>query len=290
LKNLLIISFIFFSVGLYSQHKVGVRAGLNYSQFSGPLEANETFSMSSGFHFGVNYTYELPTNIGFRAELLYIQRGSKQKYDDENSFYIINPIEPSTMESFVEPGHKVLDMNITSSYLSIPLTVQYRLNRKFEIYGGASLDFMIGPNGRGKVDFESSVRRDDIRFVQSLDHSYGSDEAGEYNRFLPNNIKILVEGDVVTLPKVIGAYYDSTTAQRELGDRLNSFNSHLIGGFNYFINTGFYLGLRYEYGLLDITNNAVDVSLVSLDENDDYIYRDDKDTDFTFSVSFGFRF
>jgi len=290
LKNLLIISFIFLSVGLYSQHKVGVRAGLNYSQFSGQLELNESYSFSNGFHFGVNYTYELPNNIGFRAELLYIQRGSKQKYDDENSFYIINPIDPSTMESFVELGHKIMDMNIISSYLSIPLTVQYRLNRKFEIFGGASLDFMIGPNGRGKVDFESTARRDEIRFVQSLDHHYGSDEAGEYNRFLNTNIKILVEGDVVTLPKVIGAYYDTTQAQRDLGDRINSFNSHLIGGFNYFINSGFYLGVRYEYGLLDITNNAVDISLVSLDENDDYIYRDDTDTDYTISLSFGFKF
>ena len=36
---------------------IGVRAGLNYSTFKGPLEEsiNEDYGVSSGFHFGLNY-------------------------------------------------------------------------------------------------------------------------------------------------------------------------------------------------------------------------------------------
>ena len=292
MKNLLILSILFLSVSLTAQHKVGVRAGLNYSKFNGPLELNESYGISSGFHFGINYTYELPSNIGFRGELLYVQRGSKQEFFEEDSWYIINPIIPSSMESFVEPGVKEIDMNISLAYLSIPLTVQYQLNRRFEVFGGISLDFIIGPTGKGKVDFESRDRPEDIRFIQSHDHQYNSDLAGEYNNFLnnDNNIVIRVDGDLVTVPKVVGAYYDFTQEQRDMGNRINSFNSHIIGGVNYFLNKGFYIGARYEYGLLDITNDAVDVSLRELDENEDFIYRADSDKDFSIAVSFGFKF
>ena len=292
MKNLLILSFVFLTVSLSAQHKVGVRAGLNYSKFNGALEEHESYSIGSGFHFGINYTYELPSNVGFRGEILYVQRGTKQSFDDPESFYIINPIIPSTMESFVEPGSKKIDMNLSLAYISIPLSVQYQINRRFELFAGMSMDFLIGPSGKGKVDFDSSTRPDDIRFIQSLDHQYNADLAGEYNTFLSqdNNIVIRVDGDLVTIPKVVGAYYNFTTEQREMGNRINSFNAHIIGGVNYYLNKGFYIGARYEYGLLDITNNAVDVSLGELDENDDFIFRDDSDKDFSIALSFGFKF
>jgi len=232
----------------------------------------------------------LPNKIGFRGEVLYIQRGTKQNYLGD-SYYIINPIDPSTAESFVEYGSVDYQLNISTAYLSIPLTVQYRANRRWELFAGASLDFLIGPSGKGRVDFDSTVRPEDIRFIQSLDHNYGSDLAGEFNSSSrQSNIIIRVDGELVTIPKVIGGYYNFSAEQRARGDRLNGFNSHLIGGVNYFINTGFYIGIRYEYGLLDMTNDAVDVSLGELDADDNYIYRDDVDKPYTISVSFGFRF
>lgn len=292
MKNLILLGFLFICFPLVSQHKVGVRAGVNYSTFSGPLEMGESYGMSNGIHFGINYTYEMPNNFGFRAELLYIQRGSKQKYQDADSmsYFIIDPIAPGSLETFVETGSKKLDLNITTGYFSIPLTVHYRVRRRFELFAGASLDFLVGPSARGKVDFTSKERPGQIRFIQSLDHRYGSDDEGDFNTFNNENIIILVDGEQVTIPKIIGAYYDFTEEQRDQGDRLNAFNIHLIGGLNYFINSGFYIGARYEYGLFDMTNNAVDYSLAELDEDDNYIFRDDKDIPISISVSFGFKF
>ena len=274
---------------MLAQHKVGVRAGLNYSKFQGPLEVNESFTVSNGFHFGINYTYVLPSKVGFRAELLYIQRGTQQNYKGE-TYYIINPISPAGLASFVEYGDLDYNLNISTSYLSIPLTVQYKFHKKFEIFAGASLDFLVGPSGRGKADFTSSSRPDDIRFIESQDHRYGSDIQGEYNTFSRNNITIRVDDELVTIPKIVGGYYNFSAEQRAMGDRLTKFNSHIIGGLNYFINPSFYVGVRYEYGLLDMTNDAVDVSLGELDENDDFIFREDFDRPYSISVSFGFRF
>lgn len=290
MRSIWLIALFLISFQLTAQHKVGVRAGLNYSSYNGPLEMNESYGVSSGFHFGVNYTYILPSKIGLRAELLYIQRGTKQSYQTDEGYYIINPIIPSNLESFVEIGKVDMDLDISSAFLSIPLTVNYRLTKGIEIFGGASIDFMVGPTAKGKVDFESNERSEDIRFIQSLDHNYGSDFAGEYNDFSQSNVIIRVDGELVTIPKVIGAYYNHTAAERERGDRLNAFNTHLIGGVNYFLNSGFYIGARYEYGLLDTTNDNADISLVSLDEEDNYIYREDFDQPFTISISFGFRF
>lgn len=274
---------------LNAQHKVGVRAGLNYSSFNGPLEQNESFGTSSGFHFGINYTYQLPNNLGFRAELLYVQRGAKQVFRDSMAQYLINPIIPSNAETFLETGNLEYELDITPGYLSIPLTAHYRLKR-FELFAGASLDFLVGSSGKGRADFRSTERGDGIRFVQSLDHAYNSDEAGEYNTFLRENVIILVDGEQVTIPKVVGAYYNYTSEQRDAGNRINSFNAHLIGGVNYFLNRAFYMGLRYEYGLMDVTNNSVDPSLVDYDANNNYTFREDFDRPYSISVSFGFRF
>ena len=278
-----------FGTAVFAQHRVGVRAGLNYSKFNGPLELNEKYSITNGFHFGINYTYEMTSSLGFRAEILYSQRGTEQNYEGE-TYKIINPINPGAFESFVEIGDTKLDLKVSNAYLSIPFTVQYRINRKFEIFGGASLDFIVGPSARGKVDFVSSTRGDQVRYIQSYDHRYNSDVAGEYNTFIQNNPIIIVDGENVTVPKVVGAYYNFTVEQTEKGGRINGFDSHLIGGVNYFINRGFYFGARVEYGLLDVTNNDVDYSLNELDEDDNYIFRDDVDKSFNLSFSFGFRF
>lgn len=289
LKNLILLFLMCFSVSLFSQHKVGVRTGLNYSKYSGPLEPGESYGISNGFHFGISYMYKLPDfPIGFKGELLYTQRGSKQNFLDSLSYLIIDPIAPANLETFIETGKKDLEMDITAGYLSIPLTVHYKPIKKFEFLAGASLDFLVGPSARGNVEFVSKDRPDEIRFIQSLDHGYGSDGAGEYNTFNNENIIILVDGEQVTVPKIIGAYYDFTTEQRQRGNRLNGFNAHLIGGLNYFVNGQFYIGARYEYGLLDVTNNAVDYSLSELDNNSEFIFRDDSDKPYTISISIGF--
>lgn len=286
MKNILIILFLALTLPAFAQHKVGVRAGLNYSKLNGPLETGEEYKIGSGFHFGINYTYQFNSVFGLRGELLYIQRGTKQDFRGENVYNIIRPLNA---DRFVEYGTVDIKSEISNAYLSIPITAQFQLTRKIELFGGVSMDFLIGPSGRGLLDFTSDERPLDIFYKQSFDAKYGSDLAGQYNTFIQDVITILVDGDRVQLPKVVGAYYNFTEEQKT-GKRFNGVDASLIVGGNYFINPGFYLGLRLEYGLMDITNNDMDYSLRELNNDETYIFRDDKDTSINIAVSFGFRF
>lgn len=285
LKNLLLLLLIAFSIPLMSQHKVGVRAGLNYGKFSGPLEEGEDYSVSNGFHFGINYTYLLNDILSFRAEMLYIQRGTKQTFVDSsgNAFYIINAIDRS--ENIVAFGNVDYQLEVSNSYLSIPLTAHLRINKKFEAYAGMSAEFLIGPGARGFVDFSN----DEFFFGQSLDHSYGSDMAGSFNTRIQDRLAIKVDGESLTMPKFVGAYYNLTSEQ-VTGQRFNRVDAKLILGLNYFINPGFYVGARAEYGLRDITNDGMDYSLRELDRNRNLVLRDDTDRSLSLNFSFGFRF
>src|SRR5690606_31665610 len=81
--SLFVLSLCFLTLGSpeTSGQSMGVRAGLNYSQFLGPKEAGEKFSIASGFHFGFNYGYNFTNKFTLRAELVYSQIGSKIDYD-----------------------------------------------------------------------------------------------------------------------------------------------------------------------------------------------------------------
>jgi len=106
MKKLSILLIVLFSSlsSMSAQHKFGIRAGLNYSKFSGELETNEAYDFNTGFHFGFNYTYQLNTTIGFRTELLYTQRGSKQSIQDDAIYNVIRAIDGTTLvESLVVP-------------------------------------------------------------------------------------------------------------------------------------------------------------------------------------------
>jgi opacity protein-like surface antigen len=293
MKNLLIAFILCLGISAAAQHRVGVRAGLNYSKFSGPLEVGESYDITGGFHFGINYTYEFNDVFGLRAEILYTQRGTEQTYLDSSSYYIINPISPSQSPTVISNGTVDYNIKISNATLSIPVTANYRISRKFEVFGGASLDFVIGPTGRGKVQFEHPTDSNLI-FTESFDHKYNSDVPGQYNTFLPlqDNVQVELNGERVFLPRIIGAYYNYPflPADEDMPSRINSFDANLIAGVNYYINSGFYLGARLEYGLLDTTNDVIDKSLKSLDEDNNYIFREDSDKSIGVAISFGFKF
>jgi hypothetical protein len=100
-------------------------------------------------------------------------------------------------------------------------------------------------------------------------------------------LKIIVDGKVVVLPKSIGAYYQNDAL---FGKRFNWFNLTAIGGVNYFLNRGFFIGGRIERGLLDVTNNKMDASLEKLNDDFSFNNRTDKDLQLTYQLSCGFRF
>lgn len=266
----------------------GVRAGLNYSKFLGPTETgvNESFGFSNGFHFGMSYAYEFTDLFSLRAELVYIQNGSTYDYTGD-SYYIIRQSDKTTFEN---GNLEKYNLNISNAYISIPIVANYRINSKWEVFGGGYINMLIGPTGRGQMTFESHDRPEDIRFSQSLDFRYGSDQPREITGTSTgsiNDIGILVDDVIVTLPRFAGS---NTQLGADIGNKFNFLDFGLSAGAHYFLNKGFYIGLTLDYGFPDLTNNEVDVSLKELNPDNSFKFSQDKDTHFGIQTSFGFRF
>lgn len=281
------IHLLFFSLCVFSQtigQSFGIRAGLNYSKFSGNLEegVNESYGLANGFHFGVNYAYKFADDFSIKSELLYTQIGSLYNYDGD-SFYKI----PINNGFAYEKGRSTIEMKISNAYLSVPISIQWQVNKKIELGIGAYASFLIGPRGNGTIYFEKDT--DSLFFKQSLIHNYNSDAAGAAATDA-RGPAIWVNGLVVNLARDVGAYYNLQESEKN-GNLYKSFDFGLTGAFNYFINKGFYLGLRYEIGLIDITNNNVDFLRKTYDETNTKLKLSNHfDRNVGFQFSFGFRF
>lgn len=156
-----------------AQHKIGVRAGLNYSTFSGgELELGERYDFSTGFHFGVNYTYNIAPNFGIRGEVLYVQRGAEYNFEDTDQgvYNWVIPY-PSSVARFLDIGKTKTNINISTGYLSFPVTAQLQLSKKWEVFGGISVDLLLNPTGSGTFDYTSLTNPDGIFYTQTLDHN-----------------------------------------------------------------------------------------------------------------------
>lgn len=289
MKKLLILIIVLCVTGmtLDAQHKFGIRAGLNFTTFSGELELNEVYDNTTGFHFGVNYTYQMNTTIGLRAELLYTQRGTQQGIIDEA---IPNIIKTTFCDRFVEVGNTDYKLDATLNYFSIPLTAHVRVTEKIELFGGISLDMLFSQTAGGTVRFQSRDRPEDIYYELRFDHNYRTDLAGQpvSGNEITSQIINGVPTNVFTI--IGGNYYFTADEVEQRGNRFNFFDTNAIVGFNYFINSGFYLGLRLELGLLDLTNDSRDVSLREINSDTSFVFRSDTDRSQNLSLSFGFRF
>jgi len=269
----------------------GVRAGLNYSKFLGPTvsadNATEKYGFSNGFHFGLSYAYDFTDIFSLRSELVYVQNGSTLNYDGD-SYYVIRDRERS--KTTVEKGDVDYDLNISNAYISIPIMANYRISNKWEVFGGPYINMLIGPTGRGKLRFQSYDNPEGIVFRQSLDFSYNSDDDNQVLGSSPqasDRIAIFVDGEVVELERFAGAY---SRQGIKTGNKFNFLDVGLTAGAHYFLNKGFFVGFQFDFGLIDLTNNDVDISLKDVNPDNSFQFSDDKDTHFGIHASFGFRF
>ena len=278
------IALVLFISGNLIAQSFGIRAGLNYTKFGGPLETNvnEQFSLANGFHFGINYAYPIADQFSVRGEVVYTQIGTGYSYDGP-SFYKI----PLGNAFVYEKGNSTIEMKVSNAYVSIPLALSWQASKKWEISAGAYISFLVGPRGNGTLYFEKNT--DSLFFKQSLIHNYNNDVAGgtATGTIGPS---VWVDGKIVTLARDAGAYYNYLSTEKT-GKLYNFMDVGLTGNVNYFINKGFYVGLKYSYGLLDVTNNEMDVLRKEYDETTNRaIPANHFDRNLGFEVSFGFRF
>jgi hypothetical protein len=285
----LIIFCLGFSTMLIGQEfNLGIRAGLNYSRFNGPTistNGDESFSFSNGFHFGITFDYNFTDLIALKTELLYIQNGSEINYEGD-SYYKIRLDDD--IPTLIEPGSAEMFLDISNAYMSIPLMISAKVSRKIEVFGGVYANLLVQPTARGTYTFRSDSRPDDIRFTQSLDFNYRTNQWGQGSS--PSRpIAILVDGERVVLPKIAGAYYQFDADERG-NSFINGLDAGLSFGANYFLNRGFYISGRAQYGLVDVTDQTSDRDIQSVSEDGSLQFRDDSDKHFGIQFSFGFKF
>jgi hypothetical protein len=279
---------------------IGVRAGLNGNTFLGPVEEGESYSFSTGFHFGLSYQYNFVDNFGIRGELEYSQTGGRKTYSGP-SYYIIRNGDNAIFEPgfLFGPGDTnnqgiPLDddsppgflLEVSNAYLNIPITAHLKLGDKIEVLGGIYAGFNINPTANGSLRFDSENNPDDIFFEQALNYRYYQDEALQATG--TGATVVFVNDEGISIPRVAGAYFQQATVENSTY-RVIDFG--VVGGLNYYLNKGFYVGGRVNYGLLDVTRSNMDFSFREFDPiGKTQVTREDKDTNLVIEVSLGFKF
>ncbi len=290
------------SVALSGQgYNIGIRAGIGQTKFVGPTEenANESFSLSGGFHFGINFQWNFTDLIGIRSEILYNQSGSGYTFESEDGYYLYRELitgaialDPSERAEWpLLRDQKDVNLEHSNAYIQLPQTLHLRATDKFEIFAGGYIGFLLNPLATGTMSFGGDKDLFENPYVfngQGLDFDYNSDRPGQFNGF-DQSILLIVNGEDVDIPGTIGAYYFFED-ESEYEYKYKSIDYGLIGGFTYYLNRGLYTSLRVEYGLNDITRTAGDISLQDLNSDKTFVYRDDFDRNVGFYLSLGFKF
>lgn len=277
------------STSMFSQYgfHFGFRAGLNFSNVSGPSElANngaelEKFKNGTGFHVGLTTRIGITETFGVSADLLYTQKGGKQQFDGLGYFLYQTGDVPK-----VATGPKTQSITLTNGYLELPLSLYYRPLKWLELHAGAQASLLVNSRAQGELKFKGD-NPVTAQMEVNLDYNYHKNGAYQTGTYAGKaSTEINVDGRIVQVPNILEAYYFYNEKPADLYER---FDWGLNAGANIYISRSLFIGARYFWGLTDITNNKVDVSLGSINVNQ-LITRDDKDKNRTLQVTVGFVF
>jgi len=259
----------------------GFKAGLNFNTFDGPVEDNgagtEVLNRTTGFHIGATFAYGFTDLFGLKADLMYSQKGAEQKYEGRSFFYFYGD-----QGEIAIGGQRSSELDYVNSYIDIPVMAYYRVG-PIELAAGASVGIMINSVGSGGATYTETI--------------YGQNEEITFNyegRFYTDGAQLAsvlrtrdtpVGNTSVFLPEVIGAYYNHATDE----NLFRRFDFGLVADLNFYLNSGLYVGARYNIGLTDVTRVENDLAF-QLGSSGERQFRDDKDTNQSIQASIGFRF
>lgn len=270
----------------------GVKAGLTFSKFLGPSEIGsngeelERYSNEGGFHLGAMFKYRFSRVFGLESGFYYHQMGTKYEYDGE-SYFIFRDLNNEFKYGL---GNREETIEITNGYLQIPLKVYYRVGKLFEFSAGGYMGLLVSSNGQsGEIIFRdgvSSITGEPIDPLRvTLGYKYLRDETGEYKGVATRTIE--VDGETLVIPRTFGAYYTFTELDENL---FKTLDLGLTAGIKVFLNESLFIGTQVFYGLSDVTSNNTDFSRLNLNEENQFNFLNDEDTNLSFQVSVGFAF
>ena len=284
---------LFLSVSLQSQEiAYGFKAGLNFSRLDGDSEMDaagnsvEQEEMATGFHVGAEVKFKFTELMGLKTGLVFSQRGGERRFDGEGFQFFIADSENRVKAE----GTRRTVVNVTNSYLDVPLTGYALLWERLEIFAGGQISFLVGSNGTGDFSFDgNSVVSNTPILIESqlLSHNYYNDGSPNLEDIQELELfTVQADGEFITIPEEVTAYYNFGEKD---GSIYNVLDLGLHAGLSYYFNKGLYTSFTFQYGLLDATRDRYDVSQV-MSDGLEYIERDDVDRNLSLQVSIGFSF
>jgi len=284
------------------------RVGLNRSQFLGPSEKGadgsdlEDFTTYTGFHVAGGIVFKLLDHYGFKAEIMYTQKGSRYSYEGPST-YIFTTTRSGNYATAV--GTRTVSTRIINSYIEVPVT-GYMKYGKFELNAGVSIAFLAGTGAVGDLVFSgtSGINNELVEINSLINHNYRRDGLEFTQNILSFQEEffkeLTVDGeDVILLTEETGyaQWTDSTPFGGVFGKpditldekRYRGLDFTLNAGLSYYISPGLFVGFTASYGLRDATNPYFEYSY-SESEGINRVERSDKDRNFVLMGSIGFSF
>src|SRR5690625_39735 len=279
-----IIAFIFFTMTTYGQDiSFGFKAGLSNATISGPLETLPNGEKLENYNANKSFVLSLLFNVNFtdefllQSELMYNQKGYNYQYDGPS--YAILRTED---EKFTLNGHRDLSVNISNTYLQIPVSLSYKFFNRLQVQGGVYGSLLIASTGAGRVIYNDIPEISD-EVQQTLNYNYRSNKARGASL---SEQQVRINNELETIAGQVGAYYDYDEKDKGL---YKTFDAGLHAGVNFFLNQSLFLGVRYSHGLVDITRNSVDRSYRDLNNgNLIFVEKDDPHRAWEFTIGFSF--
>jgi len=279
------------------EFNIGIRAGLNFGEFLGPqIPDLEKFSVATGFHFGLNFNYNLSDFLSVRGELLYNQTGTKYSYAGPGWYKFNQGVLDNAATGIptiylideVVIDRTEIDLDISTGGLEIPISLHLKTLEKWEIFGGAYVNFIFSSIGSGNLKFGPENEFVEHSFTQGQFHNYRNDEPGDRNSTnFSQPITLRANGIKAQVNQLVGAY---VLEDEDRGKRIRTLDYGFLGGVSYYLNRGLYLSLRAEVGMRDMTNNNAEYSYAEINDDGTFVYSDDFDRSFTIGLSLGFKF
>ncbi len=288
-RHLRNISFILLisSLGLQAQDRLsyGIKAGLNFSTITGEKESDtqglvlEKGGFVTGFHVGAIFDiYILEDKFGVAPELLFSQKGGKYRYDGPGFL----PIETTT-GTLSTVGTRKDVISVVNSYINIPVMFYYKPLERLKVSAGFDLGFLIASSGNGETQFFwRDTNGENQVLTLEIDYNYYRDKAGEASSDDINTLTFNNNSSSIEYPTAIGAYFFESEKD---GNFYNVFDLGLDLDVTVFVTKGISLGVRMNYGLLDVSNNNYDFSKVNPS-----ISRSDSDKNLSFQAALAFNF
>jgi hypothetical protein len=285
------IYFAFFSTMSFGQGFGTIfRAGLNVSSISGPTEMTadgrnlENFSYNTGFHIGAGgrYKFDYNGNYGISAEVLYSLKGGVVSYEGD-SYFVFRNSQGAIIRT---TGQRRSDLDVSNSYLEFPINLFAKFG-KLEIHAGGYAAIRMRSEGTGDYRYSTTVPNT-ASFEANLIQNYRRDRLSDYSEpFIGNVANLTVGAEVFQIPLTQGAYFEHEEFN---GPKYRGYDLGLLGGISYYMTQGLYLGVRFQYGLTDITRDDMHISLYRLGQDNRPRPREEVHRNIAYQVSVGFAF